>query len=62
MEARRDAFRAISDPTRRQIIGILADKSLNLTAISSKIKYEKDKDILLDLALNIFISFLLLMA
>ncbi len=34
MEARRDVFQAIADPTRRQIIGMLADKSLNLNAIS----------------------------
>ena len=36
MEARRDVFQAIADPTRRQIIGMLATKSLNLNAISDK--------------------------
>jgi DNA-binding transcriptional ArsR family regulator len=36
MEARRDVFQAIADPTRRQIIGMLANKSLNLNAISDK--------------------------
>ncbi|HTJ51505.1 MAG TPA: metalloregulator ArsR/SmtB family transcription factor [Cyclobacteriaceae bacterium] len=34
MEARRDVFQAIADPTRRQIIGMLAQKSLNLNAIA----------------------------
>ena len=36
MEARRDVFQAIADPTRRQIIGLLANKSLNLNAISDE--------------------------
>lgn len=34
MEARRDVFQAIADPTRRQIIELLADKSLNLNELS----------------------------
>ncbi len=34
METRRDVFQAISDPTRREIIGILAAKKLNVNAIS----------------------------
>jgi DNA-binding transcriptional ArsR family regulator len=34
MEARRDVFQAIADPTRREIIGMLAGKSLNLNAIA----------------------------
>ncbi len=34
MEIRRDVFQAIADPTRRQIIGMIADKSLNLNAIA----------------------------
>jgi DNA-binding transcriptional ArsR family regulator len=34
MEIRRDVFQAIADPTRREIIGLLAQKSLNLNAIS----------------------------
>jgi DNA-binding transcriptional ArsR family regulator len=36
METRRDVFQAIADPTRRQIIGMIADKSLNLNAIADK--------------------------
>ncbi|MGF6848763.1 DNA-binding transcriptional ArsR family regulator [Chitinophaga sp. W3I9] len=31
---RRDVFQAIADPTRRQIIGLLANSSLNLNAIA----------------------------
>lgn len=34
MEARRDVFQAIADPTRRQIIGMVASKSLNLNSIA----------------------------
>jgi DNA-binding transcriptional ArsR family regulator len=34
MEARRDAFQAIADPTRRQIINLLAKGSLNLNAVA----------------------------
>ena len=34
METRRDVFRAIADPTRRQIIGMIANQSLNLNAIA----------------------------
>ena len=36
METRRDVFQAIADPTRRQIIKLLADRSLNLNAIAEK--------------------------
>ena len=36
MEARRDVFQAIADPTRRQIIGMLAQQPLNLNAIAEK--------------------------
>ena len=36
MEARRDVFQAIADPTRRQIIDLIAGQSLNLNAISEK--------------------------
>ena len=36
MEARRDVFQAIADPTRRQIIGLLAGKSLNVNAIAKE--------------------------
>jgi DNA-binding transcriptional ArsR family regulator len=34
METRRDVFHAISDPTRREIINMIAYKSLNLNAIA----------------------------
>jgi DNA-binding transcriptional ArsR family regulator len=34
MEIRRDAFHAIADPTRRQIIGMVARKPLSLNAIA----------------------------
>ncbi len=34
METRRDVFHAISDPTRREIIGMIARKTLNLNAIA----------------------------
>jgi DNA-binding transcriptional ArsR family regulator len=34
MEARRDVFQAIADPTRRQIISMVARQSLNLNAIA----------------------------
>ena len=33
---RRDVYQAIADPTRRDIIGMLASESLNLNAISDK--------------------------
>src|SRR5258706_1781595 len=36
METRRDAFHAIADPTRRQIIGLIARKSLNLSSVAEK--------------------------
>mgnify|MGYP003575539574 CR=1 FL=1 len=34
METRRDVFHAISDPTRREIINMIAYKPLNLNAIA----------------------------
>jgi len=34
MEARRDVFQAIADPTRRDIIDLLSKKSLNLNAVA----------------------------
>lgn len=34
MEARRDVFQAIADPTRREIINLLANQSLNLNAVA----------------------------
>ncbi len=36
MEIRRDVFQAIADPTRRQIINILAEKPLHLNAIAEQ--------------------------
>jgi len=33
---RRDVFQAIADPTRRQIIGLIAHNPLNLNAVSAK--------------------------
>lgn len=33
-EARRDVFQAISDPTRRQIISLIAQQPMNLNAIA----------------------------
>jgi DNA-binding transcriptional ArsR family regulator len=35
-EARRDVYQAIADPTRRQIIGLLAGESLSLNSIADK--------------------------
>lgn len=35
METRRDVFQAIADPTRRQIIGMIAGRSQNLNSIAS---------------------------
>jgi DNA-binding transcriptional ArsR family regulator len=34
METRRDVFQAIADPTRREIINLIAYKSLNLNSIA----------------------------
>ncbi|SKB81746.1 ArsR/SmtB family transcription factor [Dyadobacter psychrophilus] len=34
IEARRDVFQAIADPTRRQIISLIANKSMNLNSIA----------------------------
>lgn len=34
METRRDVFQAIADPTRRQIINLIAQQSMNLNAIA----------------------------
>lgn len=36
MEARRDVFQAIADPTRRQIIGMVARQPQNLNSISGQ--------------------------
>ncbi len=34
METRRDVFQAIADPTRREIISVIAGQSLNLNAVA----------------------------
>ncbi len=36
METRRDVFQAIADPTRRQIIGMLAKQPLNVNTIAER--------------------------
>ena len=36
METRRDVFQAIADPTRRQIINLLAKESLNINSVAEK--------------------------
>lgn len=36
METRRDAFHAIADPTRRDILTVLAAKKMNLNSIAEK--------------------------
>ncbi|HMH34939.1 MAG TPA: metalloregulator ArsR/SmtB family transcription factor [Puia sp.] len=36
MESRRDVFQAIADPTRREIINLVAHKPLNLNSIAEK--------------------------
>lgn len=41
MEPRRDVFQAIADPTRRQIIGMIAGQSLNLNAIADKFQMSR---------------------
>lgn len=41
MEIRRDVFQAIADPTRREIIGILAEKTLNLNAIADQFQVSR---------------------
>ncbi len=33
---RRDVFQAIADPTRRNIIGLIANKPMNLNAVAEK--------------------------
>ena len=41
METRRDVFQAIADPTRRQIIGMVAQKSLNVNSIAEKFEVSR---------------------
>jgi DNA-binding transcriptional ArsR family regulator len=38
---RRDVFQAIADPTRREIINMLAHKSLNLNAVAENFKVSR---------------------
>ena len=38
---RRDVFQAISDPTRREIINLLASKSLNLNAVADNFEVSR---------------------
>ena len=41
MEARRDVFQAIADPTRRQIIDMVARESLNLNTIAGNFQMSR---------------------
>jgi DNA-binding transcriptional ArsR family regulator len=41
VQARRDVFQAIADPTRRAIIGLIAFKSLNLNAIAENFEMSR---------------------
>lgn len=41
IEARRDVFQAIADPTRRQIINLIANKSMNLNAIAENFEISR---------------------
>ncbi|MCE6992025.1 helix-turn-helix transcriptional regulator [Dyadobacter sp. CY323] len=41
IEARRDVFQAISDPTRRQIIDLISRKSMNLNAIADNFQISR---------------------
>jgi DNA-binding transcriptional ArsR family regulator len=40
-EARRDVFQAIADPTRRQIINLIAHKSMTLNAIAENFEISR---------------------
>ena len=41
IQARRDVFQAIADPTRRQIISLIAREPLSLNAIADKFKISR---------------------
>jgi len=41
LEARRDVFQAIADPTRRQIINLIAHKPMNLNAIADNFEISR---------------------
>lgn len=38
---RRDVFQAIADPTRREIIGLLAEKTLNLNSVADNFEISR---------------------
>ncbi|MEO0895784.1 MAG: metalloregulator ArsR/SmtB family transcription factor [Bacteroidota bacterium] len=38
---RRDVFQAIADPTRREILGMLAQNNMNLNAVASKFEISR---------------------
>jgi len=40
-EARRDVFQAIADPTRRQIINLLSQKSMSLNSIAENFRISR---------------------
>ena len=41
METRRDVFQAIADPTRREIISLIANKPLNLNSIAENFEMSR---------------------
>jgi DNA-binding transcriptional ArsR family regulator len=41
METRRDVFQAIADPTRRQIINLISNQSMNLNAIADNFEVSR---------------------
>jgi DNA-binding transcriptional ArsR family regulator len=40
-QLRRDVFQAIADPTRREILDLLANQSLNLNAVAAKFEISR---------------------
>lgn len=41
MNARRDVFQAIADPTRREIIGLLSEESMNLNSLAENFEISR---------------------
>lgn len=41
MEARRDVYQAIADPTRREILGLVARRPLNVNAIAENFRVSR---------------------
>ena len=41
METRRDVFQAIADPTRREIISLIAAKAMNVNALADNFKVSR---------------------